>query len=326
MPKRFIFMGLFALIVALTSWAVAASWQKDQQVETEVPIEEITILENQEKIPLMATLFPWYDLAKQIGGERVEVKLLLPPGVEAHAFEPTPSDMIAVSKAKLFIYTGNYMEPWAQDILDSLNGNAPTAVVLGEGLATLTDQDELGAEAATATLDPHIWLDPMLMSKAAGRMAQTLAKLDPASADYYNRRLEAYRLSLEKLDNDYRYSLARCDQPVFIFAGHYAFGYLAERYNLKYAAAQGFSPDSEGSPQSIANLSNLLTENRATYLFAEELDNPQLAQAIAEENDVEILKLNSAHNLSRDDLKAGITYEEIMRDNLEKLKTGLKCQ
>ncbi len=319
-------MGLFALIVALTSWAVAASWQKDQQAETEVPIEEITILENQEKISVITTLFPWYDLVKEIGGERVEVKLLLPPGVEPHAFEPTPSDMIAVSKAKFFVFTGDYMEPWAQDILDSLNGDAPKTVILGEGLATLTDNDELEAHSEVATLDPHIWLDPMLVSKAAGRMAQALAKVDPSSAEYYNRRLEAYQLRLEKLDNDYRYSLARCDQPVFIFAGHYVFGYLAERYNLKYEAAQGFSPDSEGSPQSIANLSNLLSETRAAYLFAEELDNPQLAQSIAEENDVKILMLNSAHNVSRDDLKAGVTYIEIMRDNLEKLKTGLKCQ
>ena len=333
MPKRFLFMGIFALIIAVSAWFFAVKWQQQHQtVVTEDGVEtvagSVTPVGAKEKIKVVASLFPWYDLAKQIGGERVEVKLLLPPGVEAHAFEPTPSDLITVSQAKLFVYTGDYFETWAQDILDSLDGDAPKAEALGAGLATLTDKDE-GAPAEEKTQnnqDPHIWLDPMLLSKAAGRLTQTLAALDPDNSAYYNQRLENYQKRLESLDADYRQTLSRCNQTEFIYAGHYAFGYLAARYGLKYEAAQGFSPDAESSPQRLTELTDLIKESQASSIFAEELDNPQLAAALAKENGVKILLLNSAHNLSKDDLKAGLTYEQIMRNNLEKLKLGLGCR
>lgn len=324
-------MIILSLVIIIIAWAAASNWQKKNQSVKEIGSETATTspaIIGGDKISIVASLFPWYDLAKQIGGERVEIKLLLPPGVEAHAFEPTPSDMITVSQAKLFIYTGDYFETWAQDILDSLDGGAPRAEALGADLATLTDKDEAvpAEEKMPSNQDPHIWLDPRLMSKAAGRLAKTLATLDPDNSAYYNQRLEAYQQRLENLDTDYRQTLSRCDQTEFIYAGHYAFGYLAARYGLKYEAAQGFSPDAESSPQRLTELADLIKESQASYIFAEELDNPQLAAALAKENGVKILLLNSAHNLSKDDLKAGLTYEQIMRNNLEKLKLGLGCQ
>ncbi|MDD3285573.1 MAG: zinc ABC transporter substrate-binding protein [Patescibacteria group bacterium] len=335
MPKRFIFMGIFVLIIAASAWAAADGWQKKHQLQEAAEsedIQEAEVYSDSAPISIVTSLFPWYDLSKEIGGDRVSVKLILPPGVEAHAFEPTPSDMITISKADLFIYTGDYMEPWAQDILDGLDGNAPESLIIGKDLAVLQGEeheheDEDGEdEHGHSGLDPHIWLDPMIMSKAAGRLAQTLAKIDVDNKAYYNQRLESYQARLEKLDSDYRSSLAECQQTHFIYAGHYAFGYLAARYGLNYQAAQGFSPDAESSPQQLSEMISALKEDKAGYIFAEELDNPQLAQSLAKDAGVKILMLNSAHNVSKDDLKTGITYEQIMRNNLKELVLGLKCR
>lgn len=324
MPKRFIFMGIFVLIIAASAWAAADSWQKKHQITKTVlenNVTEISSTNNSPQISIIASLFPWYDLSREIGGDRVTVKLLLPPGVEAHAFEPTPSDMITLSKAKLFLYTGDYMEPWVQDILDSLDGSAPQSSALGADLATIADDDE-----EEGGFDPHIWLDPILMSKAAGRLAQALGKIDPDNKAYYNQRLENYQNRLEKLDADYRSTLAKCKQKDFIYAGHYAFGYLANRYGLQYQAAQGFSPDAESSPKKLSDLLTTLKNDKADYIFAEELDNSQLAESLAKDAGVEILILNSAHNVSKDDIKAGLTYEQIMKNNLKQLSIGLKCR
>lgn len=334
MPKRFIFMGIFVLIIAASAWAAADSWQKKRQIaktDSENNVAEISSTNNSSQISIITSLFPWYDLSKEIGGNRVTVKLLLPPGVEAHAFEPTPSDMITISKADLFLYTGDYMEPWAQDIIDGLDGSAPESLIIGKDLAVLQgkeheDEHEDEHEHEHSGLDPHIWLDPMIMSKAAGRLAQTLAKIDPDNKAYYNQRLENYQNRLEKLDADYRSTLTKCKQKDFIYAGHYAFGYLANRYGLQYQAAQGFSPDAESSPKKLSDLLTTLKNDKADYIFAEELDNPQLAESLAKDAGVEILILNSAHNVSKDDIKAGLTYEQIMKNNLKKLSIGLKCQ
>ncbi len=333
MPKRFIFMGIFVLIVAFAAWLAAANWQPQKTEEIDTGIESEAALDTSApsaKISVVSSLFPWYDLSREIGGDRVEAKLLLPPGVEAHAFEPTPSDMIALSKTNLFVYTGDYMEPWAQDILDGLDGSAPASLVIGQDLAVLKgeehEHEEGGEEHEHSGLDPHIWLDPMVMSKAAGRLAKAMAELDPAGKAYYNQRLEAYQHRLDQLDEDYRQTLTSCKQNNFIFAGHYAFGYLANRYNLQYEAAQGFSPDAESSPQQLQALSDLIKTTGVKYIFAEELENPQLAEALAQENGVKILLLNSAHNLSKDDLKDGLSYLDIMQSNLKQLSTGLLCR
>lgn len=335
MPKRFIFMGIFVLIIAAASWLAAANWQSQKTEEVDIGVVSENVVDGSvpsAKISVISSLFPWYDLSREIGGDLVEVKLLLPPGVEAHAFEPTPSDMIALSKTKLFVYTGDYMEPWAQDILDGLDGSAPASLVIGQDLAVLEgeehEHEEDGEEDGEehSGLDPHIWLDPMIMSKAAGRLAKALAELDPAGKSYYNQRLENYQSRLDKLDEDYRRTLGACKQNNFIFAGHYAFGYLASRYNLQYEAAQGFSPDAESSPQQLQALSDLIKTTGVKYIFAEELENQQLAEALAQENGVKILLLNSAHNLSKDDLKDGLSYLDIMQSNLKQLSTGLLCR
>lgn len=289
-------------------------------------------LDDSNEILVITSLFPWYDLAKQIGGDYVEVSLLLPPGVGAHSFEPRPNDIIDISQAGLFIYTGDYLEPWAKDIITSLGSNAPENIALGEGLAYIgleeadVHEEHEHEDVDNMALDPHIWMNPKIYLQLANRLALKFSQIDPEHAEYYNNRLAIYTNLLENLDNDYQETLSNCEQNKFIYAGHYAFGYLADRYNLQYEAAQGFSPNAESDPQRLIELVDILRASQLDYIFSEELDSPQLAESLSRELGIDILLLSSAHNVSKDKMQAGITYIEIMRNNLAQLKLGLKCQ
>lgn len=286
--------------------------------------QELNNSHSEDKIKIVSSLFPWYDLSQAIGGERVQASILLPPGLEAHSYEPTPSDMLKVSQADLFVYTGDYFEPWADRLLNSLN-SPPNFLVLGQDLNNLELVDDYDHEDETQ-LDPHIWLDPILMMKMADRLTAKLVELDPTGAEYYLSNLETYQASLEQLDADFRETLSDCHYHEIIYGGHYAFGYLAKRYNLRYEAAQGFSPDAESTPARLADLVRMLREYEASYLFAAQMENPQLAETLAREAQLEILTLHTVHNLSKEERDNNLSYDNLMRANLNNLKQGLQCR
>jgi len=283
------------------------------------------------KIKIVSTLFPLHDISQVIGGERVASSLLLPPGVSPHAFEPTPSDMLKINQADLFVYTGKYLEPWAEKLLNSSN-KISHFLVLGQDLNTLEFDDEHGHEDEDEHeedehgLDPHIWLDPILMMAMADRFASKLVELDPAGSDYYLSNLEIYINKLARLDTDFREALSDCEHREIIYGGHYAFGYLANRYNLEYEAAQGFSPDAESTPGRLTELIKMLKEHETSYLFAASMENPQLADTLAQEAGVEVLTLHTVHNLSKAERDDQLSYEDLMRANLDNLKLGLQCR
>jgi zinc transport system substrate-binding protein len=330
------------LIILLLLVAVLAWWLFDKDKES----KDREVIEENGKIKIVATLFPLYDLSQAIGGDRVASTLLLPPGLSPHAFEPTPSDMLKINQADLFIYTGEYLEPWADKLLKSLN-KSPNFLVLGQDLNTLELSDEHSHdeedeheedeheedeheedehEEDEHSLDPHIWLDPILMIEMANRFTDKLIALDPAGEAFYLNNLEGYKVELEVLDADFRDALADCRHREIIYGGHYAFGYLANRYNLEYEAAQGFSPDAESTPSRLADLVGMLKEHESSYLFAANMENPQLADTLAREAGAEILILHTVHNLSKDERDEQLSYQDLMRFNLNNLKQGLECR
>lgn len=276
------------------------------------------------KIKIVTTLFPLYDFAKTIGGDRVEVSLLLPPGVEAHSFEPKPSDIVKISKADIFIYTGKFMEPWVEDIIKSLDNKKLIVVDSGIGVKMIKEiiQDPNNLKPS---YDPHVWLDFENDKIITKNIAQALINHDQKNKDYYSRNLAAYQNRLDTLDSKYFSALSKCKTKEIIYGGHYAFGYLANRYGLKYSAAQGLSPDSEPSAQDIINLIKKIRADQIQYIFYEELSSPKIAQTIANETGAKLLLLNAAHNLSLSDFNNNISFLSIMEKNLINLQEGLKC-
>lgn len=276
------------------------------------------------RLVVVTTIFPLYDFARTIGGDQADVSLLLPPGVEAHSFEPKPSDIAKINTANLFIYTGKFMEPWAQDIARGADNQNLKIVDASAGVSLIPgvfhDADEpVGSE------DPHIWLDFDNDRQIIKTIVEAFIAADPVNAAYYQERALAYQNSLTALDLQYKTSLAKCSSKEIVYGGHYAFGYLAKRYSLEYLAAQGVSPDSEPTAQDLINLVEQIRSNNIKYVFYEELSSPKVAETISRETGARLLLLNAAHNLSQEDLAAGITFLDIMKNNLENLRLGLQC-
>jgi zinc transport system substrate-binding protein len=287
------------------------------------------------KLQVVTTLFPLYDFARTIGGDRAEVTMLLPPGMEPHSFEPKPNDAVRISKAGLFIFTNRYMEPWAATVLKGLDRPQLKVVDAGQGAAYRKvlagvehDHDHGGHhdEANADGMDPHIWLDFGNAARMVDAILAGFVAADPVNGEYYRGNAAALTARLAELDLRYRDGLRDCDTRTFLHGGHYTFGYLALRYGLEYRSLSGVSSDSEPSAARMAAMARQIKTSGVRYLFAEELLSPRLSETLAGETGVIVLKLHGAHNLGRDEFKNNAGFIGLMDQNLVNLRKGLACR
>jgi zinc transport system substrate-binding protein len=284
--------------------------------------------EQKGKLQVVTTLFPLYDFAKRIGGDKAQVSLLLPPGVEAHSFEPRPEDIVRVHHADLFIYTNPFMEPWAGSIIAGVNSGKLEVVEGGKGIPLLPapklDEQEEAHHHEHGGMDPHIWLDLENARKIAANILAAYLARDPKNKGYYQQNAAGLDKELAALDQQYRETLAKCPKKIFLHGGHYAFGYLARRYGLKYISASAVNADAEPTPAKLAQLVQLMRREQLNYVFTEELLSPRVAETIARETGAKVLTLRAAHNLTRDEFQRGVTFISLMEQNLQNLKTGMQ--
>jgi zinc transport system substrate-binding protein len=284
------------------------------------------------KLRIVTTLFPLYDFVRIIGGDSVAVTLLLPPGVEPHSFEPKPEDVLNVARADIFIYTSKEMEPWAGKLVSGVaNSGKPLQLEAGSGARYLetaggADADHHHDGAHGGTRDPHIWLDIRNAMVMVDNIAKALAESAPARKELFLANAAAYKKQLAALENRFKTGLAVCNSREFIHGGHYAFAYLADCYQLKYISAFGVSAESEPTPGKLVDLVNTIRRHNLHYIFYEELLSPRIAQTVAAETGVKLLKLHGVHNLTRDELNGGASYLSLMEQNLANLRTGLECR
>jgi zinc transport system substrate-binding protein len=290
------------------------------------------------QLNIVTTLFPLYDFTKNIAGDKASVSLLLPPGVEAHSFEPKAGDVLKVNNADLFVFTGKYMEPWADGLLKGVDNKGLLVVDASKGIAFIEGADEHhdhGLEGVKhkevdhhdhGKIDPHIWLDFGNAQKMVSTIREALIIKDPANKDHYVKNADAFIAKLADLDNRYREAFSSCKKKIFVHGGHFAFNYIAKRYGLTYISAYQGSPDAEPSPKKLIALKKKMEENNIRFIYYEELIIPRVSEVLAKEAGASLLKLHGAHNISKEEFKNGITFLMIMEENLKNLKAGLECQ
>jgi zinc transport system substrate-binding protein len=277
------------------------------------------------KLRVVTTLFPIYDMAKNIGADKADVSLLLPPGVEAHSFEPKPSDIVKINEADVFVYTGKFMEPWAEDIIKGAVNKNLIIVDASRGTKMIPGVFH-DADEPAGSLDPHIWLDFDNARIMVKNIVQAFQLKDSVYRDFYEQKANDYNGKLTELDGLYKKTLTTCKEKKIVYGGHYAFGYLAKRYGLKYLAAQGVSPDAEPTANDMIKLVEHIKKDKIKYVFYEELTSPKIAETIAGETKTKMLLLNAAHNLSRDQIDQGISFFDILHKDLDNLRVGLECK
>jgi len=278
-----------------------------------------------EKIVVVATLFPLYDFVKNVGGEYVDVSLLLPPGTEAHDFDPTPQDMSRIASSDIFVYTGRFMEPWVEDIIQSIE-SSKLVVIDASADVVMQKSVSFDSDEPIGSLDPHIWLDFENDTKIIHSLVETLSMKDPLHTTIYEERGERYIEKMNSLDNAYKNSLAQCTTREIVYGGHYTFGYLAKRYHLDYVAAQGISPDAEPTANDMILLIEQVRKNNIPVIFYEELNSSKIAETLASETNTTLLSLHSAHNISKQDIEKNTSFLDIMEQNRKNLTMGLRCK
>lgn len=279
-----------------------------------------------DKLQIITTLFPQYDFAKQIVKDKGDVSLLLPPGVEAHSYEPTPQDVVKIRNADVFIYTSEYMEPWAVKMVADIGSEDLKVINLSEGLTLIEtdDYEDDDHHPEADGKDPHTWLDPVYAQQMVKNISDGLVEIDEPNKEYYTNNSATYIEELKDLDQSFVDTFNKVKTKTIIYGGHFAFGYFTNRYGLEHISPySGFSPNAEPTPNRIVELIKTLETSDIKVIYYEELVDPKVATIISEQTGAKMLLLHGAHNISKEELASDITYVEIMYENLEKLKEGL---
>lgn len=283
-----------------------------------------------DKISVTASLFPQYDFAKQIAGDKADVSLLLPPGSESHTYDPSPADILRISNSDIFLYTGKEMEPWAEKIISSVQNDKVLVADVSNGINLIEsihrhhnhhNDHHNGHEH---NFDPHIWLDLTLAAKIVDNISSAFCDKDPENADYYKSNAENLKRDLSELDIELKNMVDTSKRNTVVFAGRFAHLYFIKRYNLEYISAfDSCSTEAEPSVKKVSKIIDFIHKNNIPAVYYEEFSEPKIANSIAEQTGVKTLKFTTLHNVTKEQLENGTTFIDLMRENLENLRQGL---
>lgn len=264
------------------------------------------------KVRVAVSISPLADFVRQVGGDRLEVELMVPPGASVELYEPTPRQIQFVSQARVLVLNGLGLEFWADNVTRG-SGNSNLLVVdTSEGLKGLIKSREGGGS------NPHIWLDPTKARVQVEHVRDALTRVDPAGTEEYRTRAANFIDQLNVLDQDLADRIKTWRYKQFI-AFHPAWLYFAEHYGLEQVASIEEFPGKEPSPQYLAQVSSLARSLNARAIFAEPGLSPRAAQAIASEAGKEVLILDDLGGV-----QGRASYLELMRHNVDQIEKALK--
>ncbi len=314
------------------------------------PKEVVKTGENKEKdsLSVYTTIYPLQDFTNKIGGSYVEVKSIYPPNVDAHSFEPSTKDMIALANSDLFIYTGVGIEGFAEEAAEALKKENVEILQAAEGINLIesthseeehheedsthteehADEGETGEPAHTeeehehGDVDPHVWLDPLLSIDLANNIKNSLSKLMPEHASEFEANFNQLKSDLEKLDQEFKQTVEG-SKTKHILVAHAAYGYWEKRYGILEIPISGLSPTQEPSQKELQEIITESTEHSIRYVIFEQNVSPKVAEVIQKEIGAESLTLHNLEALTEDDIEQKEDYFSIMRQNLATIKTAL---
>lgn len=298
------------------------------------------------KQKIVTTLYAPYDFAKNVGGDRVNVKMLLAPGEESHSYDPTPQDIMAIEHCDLFIYNGGENESWVEDILSSLDRDISVIKMMDlidtvyeeetvEGMQAEKghehkeedaheDADSHDKEDAHEEYDEHVWTSIDNAVSISEAICKTLADRQPGDRDYFEKNYEEYRNELIQVKNDIKNVVDNGYRKTIVLGDRFPMRYFVEEFGLDYCAAfPGCSADTEANASTIKFLIDKVRTENIPVVFKMELSNGNIAKTIAGETQAKTTTLYACHNISADDFKAGTGYIDLMRRNEQALKEAL---
>ena len=291
--------------------------------------------ESGRKLKVAATLFPYYDFVRQVAGDQVELSLVIPAGMDSHSFEPTPKDIRIMQEADVIIANGGAMEHWVDQVVDSFDREDQTVVIMMDHVDAVEEEHVEGMEEEEhrhedgfemhIEYDEHIWTSPVNARAIVKIISQTLSEAAPREKSRFEDNTQAYLKELKELDSQFRQVVNQGRLHMIVVADKFPFRYFADEYGLSYRAAfSGCSGDTEPSARTIAYLIDKVKEERIPAVYYLELSSHRTAEIIQEETGAMPLLLHSCHNVTRKQFDEGVTYLQLMKQNVENLRYGLE--
>ena len=271
------------------------------------------------RIRVLATFYPVYDFAANVGGNRISLSLLVPETVDVHAFEPTPQSIQEVATANVLIFSGAGLEPWIPQVIAAAGNPGLVLVDSSQGISLLPVPSQF--QRGNRTVDPHIWLDPLLAKQQVTNILNGLIKADPNDQEYFTSNAEKYIAKLDALNSEISDVAAHAKTRYFV-TFHEAFAYFARRYNLTQISIAG-PFEEEPTPGDISNVVATINGYRLCYVGYESLENPSISQSIASQTHATLILMDPIEGLSQSDQAAGKDYLTKMQDDLGSFKLAL---
>lgn len=293
------------------------------------------------KLKVVTTIFPEYDITRAIAKDKVDLELMIKPGVDVHSFTPTPQDIKTVQNSDIFVYGGTEHDKWVENLTKSIDMKNKKVVKLVDGIQQLEEESVDGMkhehhhddekedkhnhkDESEKELDPHYWTSPKNAIQMVKTITNALVEKDPDNAEFYKENAENYIKRLEGVDKELHDVVDNAKIKKVVIADRFPFRYLFKDLGLEYRALfSGCSVESTASAGQIKKMVDYVKENKIPVVYHIEMGKGELAETVAKNSGAKVKLLHSIHTVTKEDFDKGITYIDLMKQNVEALKEGL---
>lgn len=307
------------------------------------------------KLKVVTTIFPEYDITRAIAKDKVDLELMIKPGVDVHSFTPTPQDIKTVQNSDIFVYGGTEHDKWVENLTKSIDMKNKKVVKLVDGIQQLEEESVDGMKhehhhddekedehnhdhkhekeekhshdhenESDKELDPHYWTSPKNAIQMAKTVTNALVEKDPGNAEFYKENAKNYIKQLEDVDKELHDVVDKANIKKVVIADRFPFRYLFKDLGLEYRALfSGCSVESTASAGQIKKMVDYVKENKIPVVYHIEMGKGELAETVAKNSGAKVKLLHSIHTVTKEDFDKGTTYIDLMKQNVEALKEGL---
>ena len=305
------------------------------------------------KLKVVTTIFPEYDITRAIAKDKVDLELMIKPGVDVHSFTPTPQDIKTVQNSDIFVYGGTEHDKWVENLTKSIDMKNKKVVKLVDGIQQLEEESVDGMKhehhhddekedehnhdhkhekkdehdhkyESEKELDPHYWTSPKNAIQMVKTITNALVEKDSDNAEFYKENAKNYIKQLEGVDKELHDVVDNAKIKKVVIADRFPFRYLFKDLGLEYRALfSGCSVESTASAGQIKKMVDYVKENKIPVVYHIEMGKGELAETVAKNSGAKVKLLHSIHTVTKEDFDKGVTYIDLMKQNVEALKEGL---
>nr|WP_263314116.1 zinc ABC transporter substrate-binding lipoprotein AdcA [Mammaliicoccus sp. Marseille-Q6498] len=283
------------------------------------------------KLKVKTTVYPLKSFVEQIGGKHVEVESIYPAGTDLHSYEPTQKDILNASKADLFAYTGDDLDPVAKKIAATIKKDDKKL-----SLQNSIDQSELLTDSHKheeheehghehhhhGGYDPHIWLDPQINREMIKGIKDELIKKDPKNKDEYEKNYKNLDNELKDIDNDLK-KVTKDHKGHTVFISHESIGYLANRYGFVQKGVQSMNAE-DPTQKELTQIVKEIKDTDAKYILYENNISSKITDTIRKETNAKPLPFSNMESLTKKQLdEKNLSYQSLMKENINNIEKSL---